>query len=777
MLKFEVKNQRLTRLDRFRAAEDSVNYLMAEFDILTDDWDGATITATFSNGEKNIDVVLIENRCTVPWEILGKPVLAKVSLFGVKGDKIITTDICSFSLASTLERGSSGKDPTPDAYQQIVNMIEAGKVKGPKGDPGPQGDPGPKGEPGQDGHTPVKGVDYWTASDKQEIYAEAEQALRDQEQSSVAAIRTAGAAEVGKVQAKGTEVLASIPDDYSALVQEVDEQKSNVSALNSEIAEVKTNVEELAESLWKMEISGKLDGTAKTYHRTMKTWFNERGVNAMSPIGITDLCDKWYRITRDEWNGWTTFYKTSTSSEGVRGGDNADMVCEASTDTVENRDDFAGLPLFAVSTVNWELDADGDIVITAIKGISSSFEQDNPDKYVGVMQMSGYTYIRETDDDYTIGYASDNSNTEENCAPLPESIRLDGTVREFVVHAKYMSSTVGGKMTSCSGMIPTSFNSHNKLISLSANNGAMYSASTVTDWAFLVLMTMIKYASMTQDRKNQGCVSYNYQYTAALAESGVSRVLLSDAQTAKLVVGSCVVIGSGGATDRTDVRTRDISSGCTITSIEDVTVDDVTYKAVYVDADPFDTTTDTIISTWHWKTGTNDHVLGNDGSITSPSSGVYPAMIQGIEYSMGGYEVLGDVILSIEDGYYVPYIARRKEYQAASLNGNMHKSTLQSAQPAGDGWNYIKRLSYDGEIFFGTDTTGATSSTYTKDAFYKNGTGTVSGLREWLAFGGLSGGPAAGGLSSLFGASGLSPAAWSYLARLSPNGNRGELAA
>lgn len=37
MLKFAVKNQSLMRLDSFRAAEDSVNYLVAEFDILTDD--------------------------------------------------------------------------------------------------------------------------------------------------------------------------------------------------------------------------------------------------------------------------------------------------------------------------------------------------------------------------------------------------------------------------------------------------------------------------------------------------------------------------------------------------------------------------------------------------------------------------------------------------------------------------------------------------------------------------------------------------------------------
>ena len=258
MLKFEVKNQRLTRVDKFGAAEDSVNYLVAHFDFLTDDWDGATITATFSNGEKNVDAVLSDNQCVVPWEILEKPVIVKVALFGVKSEKIITTDVCTFSIAATLERGSSGEDPTPDAYQQIIDLIEAGKVKGDKGDPGPQGprgetgqtgptgprgetgQRGPQGETGQTGptgpagYTPQKGVDYWTDADKVEIYAEAEQALKTQEQASVAAIRTAGTEEAGKVQAKGAEVLASIPADYSALVREVDEQKEDIAKVETD---------------------------------------------------------------------------------------------------------------------------------------------------------------------------------------------------------------------------------------------------------------------------------------------------------------------------------------------------------------------------------------------------------------------------------------------------------------------------------------------------------------------------------------------------------------
>ena len=44
--------------------------------------------------------------------------------------------------------------------------------KGDKGDTGPQGIQGiqgPKGDTGADGHTPVKGTDYFTEADKQEL--------------------------------------------------------------------------------------------------------------------------------------------------------------------------------------------------------------------------------------------------------------------------------------------------------------------------------------------------------------------------------------------------------------------------------------------------------------------------------------------------------------------------------------------------------------------------------------------------------------------------------
>ena len=49
-------------------------------------------------------------------------------------------------------------------------------AQGEKGEKGEKGDPG---TPGAAGHTPVKGTDYWTAADKQEIVNNVLAALPD----------------------------------------------------------------------------------------------------------------------------------------------------------------------------------------------------------------------------------------------------------------------------------------------------------------------------------------------------------------------------------------------------------------------------------------------------------------------------------------------------------------------------------------------------------------------------------------------------------------------
>ena len=540
-------------------------------------------------------------------------------------------------------------------------------------------------------------------------------------------------------------------------------------------------------------------GNVNTYRATMRQWFRERLPEGWTAADLTALCDKWYTITRTGWAGGVEFYGWSTSqvSTGIRIGDAKGLACTPSTDSVKNKDDFEGLPLFAIKDCNWIVDADTlEPVITAIDGITDNFVRDNPDVYVGVLQMSPWHYWVDDDNDahnFAHGVTDTYAATYTNIAPVPESVRQDGTMRPWVVHSKYMSKTINGKMTSCAGVIPSCNTSHNNLHALSDKNGSQYSGGTIVDLSWLILMAYVKYASMTLDGILQGCCNYNYQYPAAASETSVKRVLLTTAQAANLAVGSSVLLGNyNGSKDRGngDMQKITTNAGAKITSIETVSVSGTDYAAVNLEIDNAfdtvangtDTTGTTYLSTFHWPSGSCDGVMGNDGSPSDCKNGKYPAKLQGIEYMVGGYEVLADTILrlykSTTDETYVtrPAIVSKSAQQAASVTSNYKEPVnLLFTQPSdAAGWKYISHMYFADGAFF-PRRYAASSSTGTRDGLYTEKD--AAGMREYLAFGDLGNGSGSAGLSCLAANNGLGYGLWGYLARLSPNGNRGEFSA
>ena len=630
----------------------------------------------------------------------------------------------------------------------VIRDGERGET-GPQGDPGPQGEPGQRGDPGPQGEPGPRGIQGPAGADGKETVID---------ETLTQAGQAADAAKTG-------EAISQLKDDIVTLYDQTD-------------------------ALFALC----LDGTPATYKAVMKSFFLTNGASSATPAELTALCDRWYTATRTGWDGGVKFYQPDVSavSDGEKIGNNAGLTCTPSTNTVAGQDDYAGLPLFACVDVNWIVDPNTlEPVITAIDGITDSFDRYDPAKFVGVMQMSGYRWWNDGDTNYYLRGYCDSLKPYANIEPLAEAVRAsDNSVRPWVVHAKYMAKVESGKFTCYSGVIPTTYSvSHNSSQTYAKAVGSQYSGGTAADNAWLKLMSMIKYGIMTQDGVNQGCVQYNFQYPAAVAESGVQRVIIPKDEAAKLIVGSSVIIGNyAGSLDRGNSGMYSITgkSGAVITSIQDVTIDGNTYAAVNVDCDAFDTvangastTGTTYISTWHWRSGTCDNVLGNDGSPDSPGSRKYPAMIQGIEYSVGGYEVYADVIMNLykdsNDVYwYEPYLVNRSAQQSTGITSNYKATGLKCQQQDASDWFYIKKEGYAKGIYFPV-LVGGSSSTYHRDGFYMNAAS--AGTREWLAFGRLGTGVGSGGLSTLSGDGGLSSAGWYVLARLSPNGNRGEWAA
>lgn len=212
MIKLNVRHTRLDVKDSQLLAEGNVNSIHIRF-MFSPEWVSLSKIAVFSNGEVKFSTELSSDKCTIPWEVLTSVGEVFVSLRGIGegGNFVICTETKSLgkvskSLAATLSemhgeatpdildrlitdvadlksnppgRGENGKS----AYELAVEHGFAGSetqwlasLKGDKGMPGVRG---PEGYAGNDGYTPVKGVDYWTAEDRQGIIDEVLSSIPD----------------------------------------------------------------------------------------------------------------------------------------------------------------------------------------------------------------------------------------------------------------------------------------------------------------------------------------------------------------------------------------------------------------------------------------------------------------------------------------------------------------------------------------------------------------------------------------------------------------------
>ena len=120
-MKIKVVNQRLY-LEPPKTAEGTREYLRAEFSF-SEEWKGLTKTAFFRGADGNTCSQLLENdACTVPAEALAVHGRVGVSVSGVLGDTVITTDIKSFTILVTLS-GGTPSDPEPTVWRQILDKV------------------------------------------------------------------------------------------------------------------------------------------------------------------------------------------------------------------------------------------------------------------------------------------------------------------------------------------------------------------------------------------------------------------------------------------------------------------------------------------------------------------------------------------------------------------------------------------------------------------------------------------------------------------------------
>lgn len=90
-------------------------------------WDGLLKTAVFYRSEDSVFHVLLENNaCIVPREVLADAGVFYFGIFGVSGDSTRTSDIVRYTVRKgAITEETAVSDPTPDIYSQLLCRIAA----------------------------------------------------------------------------------------------------------------------------------------------------------------------------------------------------------------------------------------------------------------------------------------------------------------------------------------------------------------------------------------------------------------------------------------------------------------------------------------------------------------------------------------------------------------------------------------------------------------------------------------------------------------------------
>ena len=501
--------------------------------------------------------------------------------------------------------------------------------------------------------------------------------------------------------------------------------------------------------------------------------------------GIENALSNFFALRRTGKVYTTRIYKydTSTSPTGVKLNDNEGLVRKPSTNTVIGQDDYREIGVFMHFPCNFTVDNKGFNHVTALQGQPDFRKTGKVD--VGEVTMSAWVGITDNPE-YVDYHYSDSPNEALGLRPMGESINPDRTISPFMIHGKYGAGDIDGVPYSSAGLILANGSqkggkpvSHTGLIAYMRKKGSMYVGTTNWDLFYKQLMMIILYATTNSRSVMAGCNSYSMQEMAAVAETGVTRVILPKAKANNYIVGSYVSVGDIGSNtnkDRYYAYMHNLAYDVKILKIEPV---DDTNSAIYLDTEPFNTTLTTCISTMPWRTGSTDSVLGSDGSPFSNTDNKNPFKIQGIETGYGAYEVLSNVFMDIvtdEDG--TPkrdvYICMDASLLTTDMNvaKTRYKKVAAQVTYTAASWKYISKCFVDPAlgIMVPTETKAGSTTGFCNGLYTDSGT---SGQREWLSLGTLGSG-AVYGLWLLRAHYGVGLADWIIVSGVSPNGTRGE---
>ncbi len=425
----------------------------------------------------------------------------------------------------------------------------------------------------------------------------------------------------------------------------------------------------------------------------------------------------------------TPLYSKSTSMLGELTDDSAGLVCTPSTASVAGSDPFAHLPQFWCVEVSAEKKEDGSHEIYYVEHIDDTADVRSGEHLCWVLQKN--TYKKEwTDGEYK--YLKTRCHPAPGYKRWPEGRDRAGNIYEYIGHPKYYAGIGSDGIITCgTGLKPVNRSSYSQNITKWRSRGPQYSGASGSLIKFLDCMFRLKYGRKGNSGKIEGCTSYTSQYTAAVSEVGVERIILTTGQAANFLVGSTITLDIQDGTDRNTPSNYSICDHKVIRSIEPVTIDGTEYSAVNIDNGgvTFDTTAgSTYLSTAPYHSGWCDDVLGTDGSRINPTSGKETGMIQKVEFMNGSYLILSDELWqwsTDSDGNYTfdCYTCHDQTKAGSAIDANYTKQgdlTLTFPSDQASGWKYVadNAIAEDPAVLWPADVSASGSGVGVGAGFY-----------------------------------------------------------
>ena len=124
-MKLHATNKDLVIKECERLISGSVNVYTCEF-TFDESWDGYSVTAVFSVGNRLVNMAVVDGKCDIPVEVLRPNARLRVGIFGTDGSKSRPT---TYSDWIPVEQGAdmtgkAGEPPTPSVYEQWMNALD-----------------------------------------------------------------------------------------------------------------------------------------------------------------------------------------------------------------------------------------------------------------------------------------------------------------------------------------------------------------------------------------------------------------------------------------------------------------------------------------------------------------------------------------------------------------------------------------------------------------------------------------------------------------------------